>query len=174
MAIIVPPIFTPIVEEEVHYPHTVSEEVVRKLAHNMNLLGKLCPLGSIRAIQLNQHGVQAPDPILLQLCDGSEITNPISPLRTVGLAQKFTPNMTGRMVRGAPDTVSNNFGGNFTIDLSHDHNGNTGLSGGSIKGEEGDEKTSRQNHRHPIVTDMSNVEPVNPCSQLLAFYMKVV
>lgn len=172
MAITVPIIFTEIQDAEVKYKRSVNEETVRKMVQDVNMLGKLAPIGTVRAIQLNQTGVQAPDSTIWQLMDGTEITYPASPLRSVGLTLRFTPNMVGRYPRGAATDSVNNSGGSPTVNLSHDHGG-TGSVGGDIRGEEGDEKTARVDHSHPINSDLSGAEPLEPAHQRLAFYLKI-
>lgn len=173
MSVTVPAIFTPITDVEVTYKHSVSEETVRKMIQNTNLLGTLSPIGSIRMLQFNQNGAQSPDPTLMQLCNGSEILDPNSPLRTMGITQHFTPNLIGLYPRGAADEVSNNTGGFATIDLSHAHGGSTSSVGGSLRGNGGGEKTARVEHSHAIDSRLSNVEPLNPSHQVLAFYIKI-
>jgi hypothetical protein len=171
MAITIPIVFTEMQDAEIKYNRSISEETCRKMAQNVNLLGKLAPIGCVRAIQLNQLGVQAPDTTIWQVMDGSEITLPQSPLRTMGLIQRFVPDMTGRYPRGANAVGVNNYGGNATVNLSHSHS--TGGSGGSVRGEEGDEKTARLDHTHPISNDLSAAEPLEPAHQRLAFYLKI-
>lgn len=171
MAITIPVIFTPIQDAEVKYTRSVTEETVRKMVQDCNMLGKLSPIGSVRAIQINQTGVQAPDSTIFQLMDGSEITFPDSPLRSVGLTQRFTPDMTGLYVRGAPNPSANNIGGSATIDLSHTHS--IGNVSGSIRGEEGDEKTARVPHSHPLANDLASDESLELAHQRLAFYLKI-
>lgn len=170
MAITVPIIFTEIQDAEVKYTRSVNEETVRKMVQDTNLLGKLAPIGCVRMIQLNQTGVQAPDTTIWQLMDGSEITYPASPLRSVGLTLRFTPNMISKYPRGAANAVSNSFGGSPTVNLAHDHG--IGSVGGQIKGEEGDEKTARVDHSHPVESRLGN-EPLEPAHQRLAFYLKI-
>lgn len=172
MAIVIPVIFTDIQDAEVKYKRSVNEETVRKMIQDTNLLGKLAPVGTVRAIQLNQTGVQAPDSTIWQLMDGSEITLPTSPLRTVGLTQRFVPNMISKYPRGAATTSANPTGGAPTVNLGHDHGG-TGSVGGNVVGEEGDEKTARVPHTHPIGSDLNSSEPLEPAHQRLAFYLKI-
>lgn len=173
MAITVPPIFSGILDNEVTYKHSVSEETVRKMVQNTNLLGKLSPIGSIRMIQFNAFGVHSPDPTLMQLCNASEIVDPNSPLRTMGIIQHFTPNLLGLYPRGAANALSNPTGGAPTVNLSHSHGGSTGSLEGSIVGEEGEEKTARVNHSHPINPDLNGAEPLDPSHQVLAWYLKI-
>ena len=172
MAITIPAIFTAIQDAEVKYGRSVTEETVRKMVQDVNLLGRLAPIGCVRGIQLNQIGVQVPDSNIWQLMDGSEITNPNSPLRTVGLTQRFVPDLIGNYLRGAPNVSINNFGGSPTVSIAHDHGG-TGVTGGGIRGEEGDEKTASVPHAHPITSNFSATEPLEPAHQRLAFYLKI-
>lgn len=171
MAVTIPVVFTPIPDAEVKSKRSVTEETIRKMIQNVNMLGKLALIGSVRAIQLNQAGVQAPDSTIWQLMNGTEITNPNSPLRSVGLTLRFTPNMTSRYVRGASTDSANSSGGAATVNLSHFHD--TGAIGGETNGEEGEEKTARLVHTHPISADLSAAEPLELAHQRLAFYLKI-
>lgn len=172
MAVTIPLVFTPTIDEEYVYNRPVHEDSLRKMAQNINLLGEMAKIGSIRQIQLNQIGVPAPDPTIWQLCDGEEITSPTSPLRTMGMVQRFTPDLRGRFVRGATNAISNSFGGSDAAATSHAHGGSTGNVGGTIKGEEGDEKAARKDHNHNIESNL-NDSPNNPTHQILAFYLKI-
>lgn len=171
MAITIPPIFTSIQDAEVKYRRSVNEETIRKMIQNVNMFGRMAPIGSVRAIQLNQTGAQTPDPTIYQFMDGSEITYPNSPLRSVGLTLRFTPDMTSKYIRGANSTSANNIGGSPTVNLSHTHA--VGMTSGSIVGEEGDEKTARVPHSHPVSDDLSPIEPLEMAHQRLAFYLKI-
>ena len=172
--IVVPAIFSPMIDAEVEYARSVSEETVRKLVQNANMLGQLMPLGTIRAIALNQPGVAVPSTTYFQLADGSEITNPLSILRSIGIALRFTPDLKSKYIRGAPNAVSNVVGGSASVNLAHMHGGFTGDLTGSIVGQEGTEKTGRVTHNHPINPDLNASEPLEPSHQVVAFYMKIV
>lgn len=173
MAVVYPIIFTNILDNEVLYKRSTSEETIKKFVHDINMQSKFAPIGTIRCIQLNQSGVQVPDPNIWQLCEGGEIVHPTSPLRSVGLILRFAPDMRNHYLRGTTDTNNNLVGGAATINLRHSHGGATGSLEGPIRGEEGNEKTARVNHSHPINDDLSDVEPLNPAYQELAFYIKI-
>lgn len=173
MAINYPPIFTQILDEEVTYNRPVTEETLKKMAQNMNMLSKLAPVGTIRAVNLNQIGVSVPSADIWQLCDGSEITNPTSPLRTVGLLNRFTPNLLGRFIMGASGTGSNTTGGDTSIALIHSHSGFTGGNGpNSTIGEEGEEKHSRHDHVHFINPALPTID-IKPIHFVVALYIKI-
>ena len=173
MAVTIPPIFSGIHDNEVKYTASVQEETTRKMVQDMNFFGELAKIGSIRAVQLNQPGVAAPDPTILMLCDGDEITNPNSPLRTMGLTQRFAPDLVSKYLRGATTATLNPSGGDATINLSHNHSGQTGSVSGTIRGEEGDERTARVPHSHPINADLSAATPLEVAHQQIAFYLKI-
>lgn len=88
--------FTKTHKEEVFYENSINEETIKKIIYNNNWLLDLVPIGSIVYIQTNQIGGGTPDPNVWQFCDGSEIVNPNSPIRSIGLNQRFTPDMRSR------------------------------------------------------------------------------
>jgi len=70
-----------------------SSELATELSSNVDAMNLLIPLGEIVPILVGIPGVPTPDANVFQLCDGSEITNANSPLRSIGGVQRFTPNM---------------------------------------------------------------------------------
>jgi len=124
----VPSIFTEYHSNEVDLHVPGHEELLKKMAMNNNFLLNLMPIGSIIYINATQIGVTLPNINYWQLCDGSEITNPNSPLRTIGIFNRFTPNFNEKYPRGANDIINNNSGGTNTHNLDHTHS--TSASGG--------------------------------------------
>lgn len=169
------PIFTPMHDEEVRNLTSSQEESLRKTIRNLNFLGNARPLGSILFIDVNQPGVPPVSTTMLQFCDGSEITTPSSPLRTIGLNARFTPNLISKFPRGAPLDSGNAFGGSAAWNLSHSHGGNTGgmTNSGSINGEEGDERKATTPHAHPISSDLTDADFDFPAYIGMAPYMKI-
>lgn len=174
--ITIPDIFTEILDSEVGFERPCSEEVKRKIAQDLNFLSQLALIGSITPLALNQPGVSSPEPTVHQLCDGSEITNATSPLRTMGIDMRFTPDMRNRYLRGANagTVLGNELGGAATLNLAHAHGGFTGAFAHAILGEEGNDNTvPANNHAHPISSDLSAMEPLEPAHQQIAYYLKI-
>jgi hypothetical protein len=156
MAVVIPSIFTPVHDEETQKHTSTNEESVRKIIHDTNYLSNLLPLGQIIQIQINQVGVPVVDSNVWQLCDGSEIVNPLSLLRTIGINQRFTPDFPDTFIRGAPATTGNASGGSQFFPLDHGHFGGTGFdspSGSVVYEEDGDPgaRRYRESHGHGMV-----------------------
>lgn len=175
MAVTKPVIFTPTEDAEIDYKKPVSEELIRKMVQNVNLLGSLAPIGSYRHVNINQPGATPPNGKIYQQCDGSEIVDPDSPLRSIVPISRFTHNMQNRYVRGAPGETSgdNADGGSATVNLSHTHS--TGNACTGIDVEEGDERHSwfAVCHNHAISADLDGSEPLDVAHQQLAIYVKI-
>lgn len=172
MAITKAIIFTPIENAEVLFGRTVSEETIRKFIENSNMLAELAKIGSIVAINTAIPGVPSPNAQILQPANGSEILNGDSPLRSDLITQRYTPNLDGKFLRGAPDTVSNPTGGSTTVDLQHEHT--VGIAGeGPIVGEEGNDVPSGMpNHTHDMSPDLG-VQNLDPYHIRIAHYLKI-
>lgn len=174
MAITVPPYYTGIHDEEVTRLVASQEESLKKIIQNQNYLGNIFPVGVIIFVQLNQVGVPPVDSALYQFCDGAEITDPKSKLRSIGLNVRFVPEFEDKFVRAASALQTNGTGGNKEFAVGHDHGGNTGSGGGGNSiGEEGDERKGSQAHEHTIDPDLSTVEIDYPAYIGYAAYMKI-
>lgn len=173
MAITYPQVFTSTEDLETVKNRPVSEEVVRKFIQNSNLLGSLCPIGSIRAVLISAVGVSPPNSDLWQIADGSQITHGGSPLASVGIDLRYTPDFVNTYFRGAMAEGVNNTGGSHTVDLNHSHD--TDVVCGNKVGEEGDERKGypEECHSHTIQADMSTEHPIGVAHQELAVYLKI-
>lgn len=173
MAIVTPSRLIPISDAEVAFNTPVSEETVRKIGQNLNVMSALVPIGTVQAFAVAQPGVSSPSPDLWQVCDGAEITNPNSPLRTIGITTNFTPNLTSKFICGAPNTTSNGTLGTATLDLTHKHVGTTGDTDGLHNAVSGSTANIRDLHHHTIDDDLG-VTNLDPAHQEVLFYLKVV
>lgn len=173
MAIVKPVIFTPVEDAECVRNRPVSEEVVRKLIQNSNMLAALAVIGSLRTIALNQAGVVAPNTDQWQLSDGSQIVHPQSPITSITPTNRFTPDFTGKYIRGAFSTTVNNVGGAPSVNLSHFHGVGSVCVG--LSGEEGDEQNAYGNgcHSHSIFNDLDPAEILELAHQQIAVYLKI-
>jgi len=158
-------LFQGIEDEATGFGTLVSQELAGLILSSIDYLQKSIPIGMIAPIFTHITGVPTPDPNIWQVCDGSEITNINSPLRSVGGSTRLTPNLTGRYVRilkslGASGTT---FGSNTTTAFAHDH---TGFTGFHIAPDGADTISDAVNtnpqHRHSLgaaLTGAINVEP---------------
>ena len=178
MAITTPPIFTGVHEEEIIQEsselQSFTEETYLKIAQNNNWLIDLRPIGSIAFININQQGGGTPDPNIWQECNGSEITNPNSPLRSIGINQNFVPDMRDTYLRCHSGATGNPQGGSQDHNLAHSHNtGGPSATGGGME-DKGDRRF-RVNHNHAVATQYSNPTYFDaPAYIQYIAYMKIV
>lgn len=176
MAVIKPLIFTSIADAECDVNRPTSEEVVRKMIQNANMLGAMVPVGKINCVALNQLGVTVPNTDVWQLANGDQITHPSSPITTVNPVNRFTPNFVGVYFRGASSTTVNGIGGAATVSLEHNHGGFTAFFGTPFIGEAEDEDEQpayTTAHIHSISNDLSATEPLELAHQQVAVYLKI-
>jgi hypothetical protein len=179
MSVVVPPIFTPIDTNELALNRPLSEETVRKLVQNVNMLGRLSLIGSIRAIAVNTGGVPQPSTDQFQYCDGGSIVNEASPLRATSGHDRKTPKLNDKYLRGAHTTITNDDTGDLnpgefrTRNLSHTHT--VGFVCTGIIGEEGNERHAYANlcHTHGMTDDLSAVDPIDLIHVQTAYYLKI-
>jgi hypothetical protein len=175
MAVVRPVMFTSVDDLEVTFERPVSEETVRKMIQNANMLAALAPLGSVLHMQLNQPGVQPPLTSVYQLANGGEITEPTSPLRSIVPITRVVPDIRNRYVRGAPTLGTTGSGGSSTVNLSHTHS--NGVACAPINANDGNERRSWNAnfpcHDHTMNSDLSSAEPLDPAHQELAVYIKI-
>ena len=152
----------------------ISQELATLIKGNIDYIQKSIPIGSIKPIMVNIPGVAAPDPNIWQECNGSEITNPNSPLRSTGSQQRFTPNMVDRYIRGAttPGESGSSAGSNNTT-MSHNH---TGVTEGHVSPENDDDGGARNVqwvHVHGIASDLTTPISMEPAFMIVKFFMKI-
>lgn len=165
--------FTPTHKEEIFYESPINEETLKKIIFNNNWLLDLNPIGAIVYIQTNQAGGGTPDPSIYQFCDGSEITNPNSPIRSIGLNQRFVPNIRARFPRVSNTLNTNGMGGSWNHNLNHAHStGGPSAIGGTID-TKGDRRR-RDIHSHSISAQYSNPTTIEkPAYITYNAYMKI-
>lgn len=172
-----PSIFTPIHEEEVIQDNKLesfSEEFYKKVALNNNWALDLRPVGTIIFVNINQEGGGIPDLTIYQECNGSEITNPNSPLRSIGINQNFVPNFSDRYLRFSDDLNTNPEGGSQEHNLMHNHaTGFPNTQGGAM----GDKGSRRYRIPHTHSVAQQYVDPTvidSPAFVGYIAYIKVV
>jgi len=169
--------FTPVHEEEIYDDgklQSFSEEFYKKLGANNNWLVDLRPVGTVIFINVNQLGGGVPAPSLFQQCDGSEIVNPNSPLRSIGVNKNYTPNMKDRYVRFTNSVSGNPQGGTQNHNLKHAHS--TGMPSAVGPGlEKKGDRRYRVPHTHHISEQYDNPTRLDsPAYIYLIPYMKIV
>lgn len=152
---------------------SLNENFYKKLALNNNWLIDLRPVGSIVFIDVNKFGVGVPNPAIWQECNGSEILNPNSPLRTIGILKNYTPDLRDRYLKVSPDD-SNPKAGSQDHALQHSH----AMGGASDIGPGLDKKGDRRvrvPHAHAVAEQYEEVTTISsPAFYKCIAYMKVV
>jgi hypothetical protein len=175
MPIIVPSKFQKIDSREYELLESIDEQLLKKIVLNINFLSNLLPIGTIIFVNVNQFGFQPLDASVWQFCNGSEITHPLSPLRSIGFNHNYTPNINERYVKCA-NSVSdaNTMAGTFVWNLAHSHGGQTGLRDHLNYGydEDGDKRFSGS-HFHYLGSALNDQTIDYPKYVKLAPYMKI-
>jgi len=153
-----------------------SQELAGELSQNISAMDLLIPLGEVVPIATGIAGVPTPDPNVWQECNGSEITNPNSPLRSIGGTQRFTPDMVDRYIK-VPTIFGESGltgGENETDDLEHDHEG---VTGDFTSAEDVDQSSALQEsafvHNHTISTELSGPINIEPPFVTVKFFMRI-
>lgn len=168
--------YQPIDDDLTEFGRIVSQELATLIKENIDYLHASIPVGQVCPIMVNIPGVATPDPAVWQLCDGSEITHPSSPLRSTGGNTHFTPNLTDRFVRFVTTVGESGTSGgaNTTTAFSHSHGGWTGEWESP---EDADPSNNAQNtsitHRHTIANDLTTPINMEPEYFILKFFMKI-
>jgi hypothetical protein len=127
---------------------------------------------------VNQAGAPPIDANVWQPCDGSEITNPQSPLRTMGLFTNFVPNIAESFVRCASSNTGNGTGGSQIFNMGHDHGGTTGgrSPASSYEYEQDVSEGSRHagyDHSHTVQSGLGNLTVDYPKWLKVGAFLKI-
>lgn len=168
---------SPIDTDLADFGDILSQELATAIRSNIDALYGHFPIGEIAAIVGGIPGLNPPNPDIWQVCNGSEITNPASPLKSVPGQQRFTPNLTDRFIRFPAANISevNTTGGINERNFEHDHQGFTEYSispEGADRTTDGLQNTSQQ-HRHKISPALTQNFNLEPPYFVLKFYMKI-
>jgi len=177
MSLVLPPQYTDTHDEEVELTSPNTEQLKQKLVHNINYLGMLTAPGVIHLVQTNQIGVTIPDSGIWQQCDGSEITNPNSPLRSIGVENRFVPDIDERVIKASNFPSSTSTSGQYDFTGTHTHTISARVPSTDLglTGEFGDDRRIHvKTHTHPLGDDLQNFTVNFPASFNLAAFMKVV
>jgi hypothetical protein len=118
MAIQTPTIAQKLDTISLDYGSALAESTYKQMGQQVNRLIDCVPIGTIMMFAINQPGVSAPNPNLWQLANGAEITNPDSPLRTIGINVRYTPNLVDRFIYGSTTGGAGAYGGEATTDVN--------------------------------------------------------
>jgi len=170
--------FSQIDDDRAKFGEITSQELATELGDNIDFMNLLIPIGEVTPILVGLSGVPPVDANIWQECNGSKITNPNSPLKTIGGIERFTPDMRDRYIK-VPTIFgeSGDTGASNTKALLHDHGGVTGTFT-SPEGVDqstilGSLREAAQTHTHPIQNAF--VAPVNiePPFMTVKFFMRI-
>lgn len=157
------------------YGDIIAYELMTKFKDSIDFMNIFCPVGAVAPIMFGLPGVPVPDLNMWQECNGSEITNPNSPLRSQGASRRYTPNMINRYMRVPINfgLAGNSGGFNTTLQFKHNHGGTTNTVGvgGAIKS--GHNANTAISHSHEITTSFPNRVNVEPPFYTVKFYMRI-
>ena len=160
-----------------NFSDVVSQELAQSLKLNIDFFQNLCAIGQVAPILTGVAGVPLPDPNIWQLCDGSEIVNENSPLRSLGSNQHFTPNMTDRfqmMVKPGGQSAGTLGGENNTYAFKHNHGGYTGSVGSNSGSRHShNRREAAFSHNHTIANSFDYAFNVEPPYYTVKFYMRI-
>jgi hypothetical protein len=151
-----------------------SRELAAQLRANADALYNLIAPGQVIPILVGIPGCPTPNPNLWQECDGSEITNTASPLRSLPGQPRYVPNMIDRFVRFTTSLGSvGQTGGNNAVDFSHAHT--IDPTDPFPMTSEIDDKGVNDSiqHAHSIGFDLEDEVNVEPPYIILKFFMKI-
>jgi len=168
--------FNKIDNSDLSFGDVVSYEVATDFKENIDLLTLMVPVGEIFPIMVGIVGVAYPDSNIFQECNGSEIVNANSPLRSIGGQKRYTPNMIDRYIK-VPTAFgeSGNVGGfNNSWIFRHNH---AGLTGTVTSPEDGDASSSQDmtamSHNHTISYDFDHAVNVEPPFMTVKYFMRI-
>lgn len=153
-----------------------SVELATALKKNLDFLDLVCSVGEIAPIMVGLPGVPIPNPNIWQECDGCEITNENSPLRSKGVEKHYTPNLVDRYLMVTPEggQVAGTYGGeNDTWYFKHNHSGTTAAYGPPGDCDEGGNAWGGRTHAHGVNFDFNNKVNVEPPHFTIKFYMRI-
>jgi len=165
----------PIDDDKALFGIISSFELAGDLATNVVAMNLLIPLGEIVPILTGLPGVPTPDPNIFQVCDGGEITNPNSPLRTIGGVQRFVPDMRDRFIK-VPSVFgqSGETGGVKEFNLAHDHGGRTGdFTSGIDVDQSSAVPAASAVHDHEIEEALSASFNIEPPFTTVRYFMRI-
>lgn len=160
-----------------NFSDVVSYNLAGSMKLNIDFLQGVCAVGMIAPILTGLPGVPEPDSNIWQLCDGSEITNENSPLRSLGANLHYTPNMIDRfvmMVKPGGQSSGTLGGENNTFALRHNHGGYTGSVGTNGNGRHShSQREAAFSHNHTIAQDFIFAVNFEPPYYTVKFYMRI-
>lgn len=160
-----------------NFSDVVSFDLAALLKLNTDFLQAVCAVGNVAPILTGLTGVPNPDPNIWQECNGSEITNENSPLRSLGASQHFTPDMRERyimMVKPGGQSSGTLGGVNNTYAFQHNHGGYTGsVTSNSDSKHSHSAREAAFSHNHTIANSFDYGVNAEPPFITVKFFMRI-
>lgn len=146
----------------------------QKMINNHAFVEKSFPIGFVLSFYASQTfpdgtRIQDPNPEIWQLLNGSTVNDPDSPLNGVVL-----PDFRDLFLKGA--TQQGIQGGQYTINISHSHGGQTGVTDdreSTPYADSGNDYNTGSPHTHSMSSAWSSAENVIPPYIELQMYMRI-
>ena len=158
---------------ETDYGTSAASFIWKKMINNQNWVEKNIPIGFVLYFYASQvypgGGVIAkPNPQIWVECDGRLISDARSPLNG-----QNAPDLTNWFLKGS--SAIGNTGGQNTVNLTHNHGGQTGVTDDRHPIDEadtGNDYNTGSPHTHSIGSNLTSSEPVIPPFVGLQMYMR--
>lgn len=151
---------------------TNAEALWKKVVRLMNYAEKSYPVGYVLFVHETQSLLpHVPDSKYWKAMDGTAVSNANSPINGVTL-----PDWRDKFFRciKSGEVIFSESGAN-TVNLSHDHGGQTGVTDArtTFDADDGSDRTAMAAHQHAIASDIGSVATV-PLYIALKAYLRVV
>lgn len=158
------------------FSDVVSTEIAADLKLNIDFLQAVCAVGQVAPILTGLPGVPTPDPDYWQECNGSEITNENSPLRSLGANKRYVPDMRQRyimMVKPGGQASGTLGGENSTYAFRHNHGGITSTIGTNSDVDHSSNMQEARDHYHTVGYSFDYPVNVEPPHIIVKFFMRI-
>jgi hypothetical protein len=151
---------------------SIAQALGNKDKDNINALNKSYPVGVLLYMINSQDNLPTtPDLNFWQLCDGSVVSNPNSPLDGQTL-----PDFRNKFIRHTRASETDlTQGGQDTVNLAHNHGGQTGITNdrNDFQLDNGGEMMEGEDHSHSISTSLGVTSTV-PAHLEMQIYVRIV
>jgi hypothetical protein len=162
--------------DDLKFGKVISFDIAAILKNNVDLLSLIVPIGEVVPIMVGIPGVPTPDSNIWQLCDGSEITNENSPLRSIGAEIRYAPDLRDNFIK-VPQSFGNcgEVGGlSYTYIFRHNHAGVTGYYNSPTDVDPAnDARQCSASHNHTIDYSFDYAMDVRPPFYVVKFFMRI-
>lgn len=155
------------------YGKILSTELMQSIKAAIDYIDDALPVGEVIPIMTNIPGVTV-NPKIWQECDGSEITDVDSPLRSLPSSPRFVPNLIDRYVKFPTiGLVGSSGGSNTKSDMGHSHNGFTGGHDYPDNSNTDEDHYPAGDHRHTIGSALTGTYNIEPPFFTVKFFMRI-